>query len=135
MLTLAHTHRWADGSSLRTTLCDGYYSRSMWVTQSSFFAGTTGSNLNPNTVVNRRTNAKPGEQHHTFLPTDYLTTMNWFHRKNNLLVGAEYAVEKSGRSTYRFGDHFDNAVRTHAATARHVRTDISCTPFLSDLAN
>lgn len=31
-----------------------------------------------------------------------------------------------------FGDHIDNAVRTHAATARHVRTDISCTLFLSD---
>ena len=31
-----------------------------------------------------------------------------------------------------FGSHIDNAVRTHAATARHVRTDISCTLFLSD---
>jgi len=31
-----------------------------------------------------------------------------------------------------FGNHIDNAVRTHAATARHVRTDISCTLFLSD---
>ena len=31
-----------------------------------------------------------------------------------------------------FGKHIDNAVRTHAATARHVRTDISCTLFLSD---
>src|SRR5207237_956879 len=30
-----------------------------------------------------------------------------------------------------FGAHIDNAVRTHAATARHVRTDISCTLFLS----
>ncbi len=34
-----------------------------------------------------------------------------------------------------FGDHIDNAVRTHAATARHVRTDISCTLFLSDPAS
>src|SRR5947207_12882462 len=31
-----------------------------------------------------------------------------------------------------FGAHIDNAVCTHAATARHVRTDISCTLFLSD---
>lgn len=31
-----------------------------------------------------------------------------------------------------FGKHIDNAVRTHAATARHVRTDIACTLFLSD---
>lgn len=35
-------------------------------------------------------------------------------------------------SANTFGDHIDNAVRTHAATARHVRTDISCTLFLSD---
>ena len=35
-------------------------------------------------------------------------------------------------STNAFGNHIDNAVRTHAATARHVRTDISCTLFLSD---
>ena len=39
-----------------------------------------------------------------------------------------------GGSNY-FGDHIDNAVRTHAATARHVRTDISCTLFLSDPAS
>jgi PKHD-type hydroxylase len=37
--------------------------------------------------------------------------------------------------TNDFGDHIDNAVRTHAATARHVRTDISCTLFLSDPAS
>jgi PKHD-type hydroxylase len=34
-----------------------------------------------------------------------------------------------------FGKHIDNAVRTEAATARHVRTDISCTLFLSDPAS
>jgi PKHD-type hydroxylase len=40
-----------------------------------------------------------------------------------------------GGQTNAFGDHVDNAVRTHAATARHVRTDISCTLFLSDPAS
>ena len=40
-----------------------------------------------------------------------------------------------GGGTNAFGDHIDNAVRTHAATARHVRTDISCTLFLSDPAD
>jgi catecholate siderophore receptor len=101
-VTLSHTHRWADGSSLKTTLRDGYYSRAMWATQSSFATGTTISNLNANTVVNRRTNSKSGKEHHTFLQTDYLTTTNWFGRKNSLLVGAEYAVENSSRSTYPF---------------------------------
>jgi len=40
-----------------------------------------------------------------------------------------------GSQTNHFGNHIDNAVRTHAATARHVRTDISCTLFLSDPAS
>ena len=40
-----------------------------------------------------------------------------------------------GAETNHFGNHIDNAVRTHAATARHVRTDISCTLFLSDPAS
>ena len=40
-----------------------------------------------------------------------------------------------GAGTNHFGNHIDNAVRTHAATARHVRTDISCTLFLADPAS
>ena len=40
-----------------------------------------------------------------------------------------------GGSSNAFGNHIDNAVRTHAATARHVRTDISCTLFLSPPAD
>ncbi len=34
-----------------------------------------------------------------------------------------------------FGDHVDNAVRTHPPTARHVRTDLSFTLFLNDPAD
>ncbi|MFM9899846.1 MAG: TonB-dependent receptor [Polaromonas sp.] len=100
VVTLAHTHRWADGSSLKTSVRDGYYSRAMWATQSSFAAGTTIANLNDSTGVTRRTNAKSGTEHHTFLQSDYLTTTQWFGRKNALLVGAEYAQERSSRSTY-----------------------------------
>lgn len=37
-----------------------------------------------------------------------------------------------GGEANNFGNHIDNAVRTHPATARHVRTDISSTLFLSD---
>jgi PKHD-type hydroxylase len=34
-----------------------------------------------------------------------------------------------------FGNHVDNAIRTHAATAQHIRTDLSFTLFLSDPAS
>lgn len=105
-VTLSHTHRWADGSSLKTTLRDGYYTRSLRATQASFAAGTTLANLSANTVVSRGAssagNAKAGREHHTFLQTDYLTTTQWFGRKNSLLIGAEYAVENSDRSSYPF---------------------------------
>jgi PKHD-type hydroxylase len=37
-----------------------------------------------------------------------------------------------GGDANNFGSHIDNAIRTHAATARHVRTDIACTLFLCD---
>jgi PKHD-type hydroxylase len=36
--------------------------------------------------------------------------------------------------TNSFGDHVDNAVRTVPGTAEHIRTDISCTLFLTDPA-
>lgn len=103
-VTLSHTHRWTDGSSLKTTVRDGYYSRTLRATQASFAAGTTLANLNANTVVSRGAtsagNAKAGNEHHTFLQTDYLTTTQWFGRKNSLLIGAEYAVENSDRLSY-----------------------------------
>ena len=35
-------------------------------------------------------------------------------------------------TTNAFGSHIDNAIRTHPATARHVRSDLSATLFLSD---
>jgi catecholate siderophore receptor len=99
-VTLTHIHRWNDGSSLKTSVRDGYYTRSMWATQSRFATGTTASNFSPSTVVTRSTNAKAGEEHHTFLQTDYLTSTRWLGLNNNILVGAEYAVENASRSTY-----------------------------------
>jgi PKHD-type hydroxylase len=38
-------------------------------------------------------------------------------------------------ATNSFGNHVDNAVRTHAASGMHVRTDLSATLFLSDPAD
>ena len=37
-----------------------------------------------------------------------------------------------GGHSNAFGDHIDNAIRTHAASAKHVRTDIACTLFLAE---
>ena len=106
VITLGHTHRWTDGSSLKTSLRDGNYARDLRATQASFAAGTTFANLSGNTVVSRGAssagNAKAGKEHHTFLQSDYLTTTQWLGLKNSLLVGGEYAVEKSRRFDYPF---------------------------------
>ncbi|HQR04980.1 MAG: Fe2+-dependent dioxygenase [Proteobacteria bacterium] len=37
-----------------------------------------------------------------------------------------------GGASNAFGNHIDNAVRTHRASGNHVRTDLSCTLFLTD---
>lgn len=37
-----------------------------------------------------------------------------------------------GGARNSFGDHVDNAIRTHPASAQHVRTDLSFTLFLND---
>jgi PKHD-type hydroxylase len=37
-----------------------------------------------------------------------------------------------GGSANSFGNHVDNAIRTHPASAQHVRTDLSFTLFLND---
>lgn len=37
-----------------------------------------------------------------------------------------------GDEANSFGNHVDNAIRTHPATAQHVRTDLSFTLFLAD---
>ncbi|MEY4736859.1 MAG: hypothetical protein RL302_1178 [Pseudomonadota bacterium] len=99
--TVTHTHRWTDGSSLKTTLRDGTYSRDLWATQINALAGSvTQANFGPNTVVNRGSQTRAGEEHHTFLQTDYLTKTEWFGLKNELLLGGEYALERSTRYTY-----------------------------------
>lgn len=99
--TASHTHRWADGSSLKTTLRDGYYSRDLWATQiNALAANVTQANFGLNTVVPRGTQTRAGDEHHSFLQSDYLTKTSWFGLKNELLVGADYARENSVRYDY-----------------------------------
>ncbi|MDB5944450.1 MAG: TonB-dependent siderophore receptor [Ramlibacter sp.] len=101
MATVMHTHRWADGSSLKTTLRDGRFKRDLWATQINGLAGSvTQANFGANTVVPRGTQTRAGEEHHTFLQSDYLTTTQWFGRKNQLLLGADLARERSARDGY-----------------------------------
>jgi catecholate siderophore receptor len=99
--TVTHTHRWADGSTLKTTLRDGRFERDLWATQiNALPGGTTQENFGPATVVPRGTQTRAGAEHHTFLQSDYLTRTQWFGRKNELLMGADLARERSIRYGY-----------------------------------
>jgi catecholate siderophore receptor len=99
--TVAYTHYFEDGSSLKTKLRDGQFSRDLWATQLNAFASSvTQANINGNTTVNRGNQTRAGEEHHTFLQSDYLTRGEWFNLKQELLLGGEYARERSTRYTY-----------------------------------
>jgi catecholate siderophore receptor len=99
--TVAYTHYFDDGSSLKTKVRDGQYQRDLWATQlNGFAASVTQANLNGNTTVNRGNQTRAGEEHHTFLQSDYLTRGEWLGLKQELLLGAEYALERSTRYTY-----------------------------------
>ncbi len=95
-VSASHTHRWADGSTLKTTVRDGYYKRDLWATQiNSFNTGVTQANFGASTAVNRGTQTRAAEDHHSFLQSDYITTTQWLGRKNQLLLGADLASENT----------------------------------------
>jgi catecholate siderophore receptor len=98
--TLTHTHRWVDGSWLKTTLREGAYKRDLWATTARAAIGTTLANFGPNTVVTRGNQTRAGEEHHSFAQIDYSTRTEWLGLKNELLVGSEYALERSTRFSY-----------------------------------
>jgi catecholate siderophore receptor len=99
--TLTHTHRWTDGSTLKTVVRDGRYTRDLWATQiNAFGTGVTQANFGPNTVVNRGTQTRGAEDHHTFVQSDFITTTDWFGRKNQLLLGTDIARENT--TVYRY---------------------------------
>lgn len=94
--TLSHVHRWTDGSTLKTTVRDGHFKRDLWATQiNALAAGVTQANFGLNTVVPRGTQTRAGDEHHTFLQSDYITNSNWFGLKNQLLIGADVARENA----------------------------------------
>ncbi|MFZ2739075.1 MAG: TonB-dependent siderophore receptor [Burkholderiaceae bacterium] len=100
VVTLNHTHRWLDGSTLKTTLRDGTYLRDLWATTSKVASGVTLDNFNSNSVVNRASQTRAGQEHHTFVQTDYNAKTTLLGVRSELLFGAEYALERSTRYSY-----------------------------------
>jgi len=101
MASFTHTHSFADGSSLKTTLRDGRFRRDLWATQvNGLAASVTQANFGPSTVVPRGTQTRGGEEHHTFLQSDFLTRTTWWGKTHDWLIGADVARERSSRTGY-----------------------------------
>ena len=148
--SVAHTHRWDDGSTLKTILRDGHFRRDLWATQLNALApGVTQANFNLNTLVPRGTQTRAGQDHHTFLQSDYITTTNWLGFKNQILLGTDIARENAvvyrytgtpARPTTIVGSPANDAVVdtrllvrstvfTSTAIGAYVQDTINLTPF------
>jgi catecholate siderophore receptor len=97
-ITGKHTHRFDDGSELKSQVRTGTFERAQWSTAAGFAAGTTSANLNPSTVMTRSGLApRKDEYDGTYFQTDYTTTTNWFGVKNEILTGVDASFEKANR--------------------------------------
>jgi catecholate siderophore receptor len=124
VFTAAHTHRFQNGDTLKTTLRDGRYERDLWATTARPIAGTTLTTLNDSTVVTRGNQTRAGAEHHVFAQTDFVSKRNWFGFKNEVLVGAEIARERSSRDAYASVPTKPNTVFGEPAHAAVVDTRV-----------
>jgi catecholate siderophore receptor len=109
--TAGHTHRFAGGGELKSSLRHGRYDRDQRASAIRFCVravnATTGVVTNPNcptavpavntindsTLLNRGTNNKVQDMTTTYAQSDYSHTFNWFGLKNEVLTGVDLAHE------------------------------------------
>ncbi len=101
-LTLAHTHRFADGGQLKTQLRHGRYERDLWASVIRFGqtngAPTTIDNWGPNTLITRTPKGRIGRSDLTQLQSDYSNTFNWGGRKHAVLAGVDFYYDDARRN-------------------------------------
>ena len=101
-LTLAHTHRFADGGQLKTQLRHGRYERDLWASVIRFgtTAGerTTIDNWGPNTIITRSPKGRIGRSDLTQLQSDYSNSFDWGGRKHAVLAGVDFYYDDARRN-------------------------------------
>ena len=101
-LTLAHTHRFADGGQLKTQLRHGRYERDLWASVIRFGqtrgAPTTLDNWGPDTVITRSPKGRLGRSDLTQLQSDYSKRFDWGGRQHQLLAGVDLYVDRARRA-------------------------------------
>ncbi len=96
--TLSHTHRFDHNSQLKTRLRHGRYERDLWASVIRFGAGTTLSNLNPNTVISRTPKGRIGISETTQLQSDYNNSFEWMGKKHDVIAGVDIYDEDARRA-------------------------------------
>ncbi len=104
-LTLSNLHRFSDGSELKTTLRQGWYTRDQRASTVRFFtnnnpangplvAAPTRATFGPATLLNRGAPNKVQNLGTTYAQADYSNNAQWFGLKHQLLAGVDMANER-----------------------------------------
>ena len=104
LATAGHTHRFADGGELKSSIRQGRYDRDLRAGTIRFFTNNNAANgpivLTPGadtitgtTPLTRGTNNKVQDMTTTYAQSDYSNKFNWFGLKNDVLTGVDLAHE------------------------------------------
>jgi catecholate siderophore receptor len=100
--TLTHTHRFADGGELRSTVRKGRYERDLWASVIRFGttngATTTIDNLSDATIIQRTPKGRVGISDTLYLQSDYSNKFNGFGMRHELLTGVDFVDEDAKRN-------------------------------------
>jgi catecholate siderophore receptor len=93
LATAGHTHRFADGGELKSSIRHGRYDRDQRASTIRFFTATGEDNISDSTLLTRGTNNKVQDMTTTYAQSDYSNKFNWFGVKNEVLTGVDLAHE------------------------------------------
>jgi catecholate siderophore receptor len=97
-LTLGHTHRFSQDSTLETKLRYGHYARDLLASAVRFTNATSLLNLNDNTPLSRGFKARRGESNVLQVQSDYTNNVEWMGRKHELIAGTDFTHDKALRN-------------------------------------
>lgn len=99
-LVASHTHRFENGGELKTAIRDGYYKRDLWATTAGLTGVSSVNAITDSSTISRGNQTRGAKDHHTFYQTDYSGKSQWFGLQNDLLAGAEVAIERTTTHNY-----------------------------------
>lgn len=99
-ITGSHTHRFEDGSELKTSARRGVFTRDQRATLWNYAAGTGLNNFSNATVLTRGAQNKGGALQSTYVQSDYNTKFAALGYKHEVFTGVDIGVE--AKDVYRF---------------------------------